>query len=455
MYSSYYNTILKKKCYLSYIIFFVFLNKRHWIFFLLKTFYIFFSRFLQLYRQKFSKKKITFFYFLKRYKKVFNFIKLVYLHKIFLSFDTYSYSTIYFTLKRFFIFFKLFLFNIYHSHFLNSYKSVSYIRNKDLYSISKSNYFKQYDSLSSFIKNKLFFYYLYKKDKQLFFYSYTYFDSSLCETYNNKLLFNKDYNFLNLLFKRDNIFKRNKFSFFYNKPIYYNVNKYFINSICSSSIGKYSFLLLNNILNTKKYYFFFFYNCFLMNFLFKIYNNVDFYKKKESYFLYIIDYSLSDSYKGIFSSPKSFLITFINECKLHLKKGKLMSALSSKSTLFSYNIFSFFIYKKLYSIIKKKKIFNSIDWYHICNYYYNKVLILKNLILLLFMTFFTNEVSYDSFKYCLLYKELNYFNLIKNTSINKSNTMYEKYNYNSIKKDNIYLKKISIIHNNLIKNSTL
>lgn len=450
-YSNNYINLLKKTNYLSYLIFILFINSKHWIFLLFNNIYTFFNKLISFNKKQI--KELNSLNFISFFKKTnLNFNRCLFLNKIIIKLIKLKNINIYLfiynliiTLKKLFVNISTYFFNIFFKD----------IKVKEIFNF-KNNL--KIDNKNLNIDKKISFYYLNNVNNNFFTTKYYFFDNFFYNyPLSNKISLYNINNFLNSIFNINK--ERNNVIIKYNNITIRNVFIYIENNIkwfsysCLNKLSLlYDFTFINNT-------FFMYINSIYFNILNIINKTINF-SSKTSFFLKLTNYKKKDNiinisinynlYNNILLKKEYYLKTSYKLLNQKILNYEKLSLFNTEKTSFIINNDLFYFLKKNISLIGNE------NWILLCNYYYNNIIYFKNIVLYLFYLTNTNQSKLTFFRYYLLYNDINFNTLINNNFFNNEYLKKDKINfllkskYNSFlnTESEYYIKKYIITKNN-------
>ena len=418
-YSNNYINLLKKTNYLSYLIFILFINSKHWIFLLFNNIYTFFNKLISFNKNQIKESKsLNFIFFLK--KTNLNFNRCLFLNKIISKLIRWTNINIYFFIHNLIITFTKLFVNI-STYFFNIF--FKDIKIKEIPNLENNL------KININIDNKISFYYLNNVNVNFLTTKFSFLDDFSYDSYSSKKIsLNNIHNLFNSILNTKKEINNSLIN--YNNIIIKNVFTFIENHIRSSNFTSFnhlSFLYDFSFMNKSAL-------LYINSIYFSIFNilkqkiNIS---SKTSFFLKLTNYNLKDSLTYICVNNKLYK-------NIILKKEyslKISNELFNQK-IFNYNKLSFFKAEKtsfiinndLFYFLKKNiSLIGNVNWILLCNYYYNNIINFKNIFLYLFYltNFKQNKLTF--FKYYLLYNDINFDNIIN------KNFFYNEY----LKKDKV------------------
>jgi hypothetical protein len=301
-----------------------------------------------MFKPIFNTEKITIFVFFKRYHLYFvlNRIKNIhnYLNSITLS------NNIYFLLKKLFYLFKVSVLKVYTKLFLNTFNN--FIDYKKFSNFQYNKSYSQLNTFSTLLSKRLSFYFIYKRNKNIFIYNNLYFEPFLYNYSGNT--FKKNYSsFINSFLKKA---PYNTFNTFISTSNNFTINYYYlkiINTFMKDSIYdlktlflNHKYVLINLFLNNT---FTFLYLCKHNN-----YSSNNYYK-----FLYFLNYNLKDDYNKLppITQRVSYLVEILTN-KIKIKKINNNDSNINKSFLLN-NILNYLVFSNVFKFSRYKYLYTS------------------------------------------------------------------------------------------------
>lgn len=445
-YSNNYINLLKKTNYLSYLIFILFINSKHWIFLLFNNIYMFFNKLISFNKNQIKESKnLNFITFFK--KTNLNFNRCLFLNKIINKLVIWKKINIYFfiynlilTLKKLFVNISTYFFNIFFKD----------IKIKDIYNSKKH---LKIDITNLNIDKKISFYYLNNINNNFFTNKFSLFDDFFYYYYlSNKISLynlNKYFNFFFNIKKECN-----------NKIIKYNyitIKNVFI--YLEKNIRSFGLSIMNNYLFINNNYVFL-YIISLYYYIFNIIKQTININTKTSFFFLLTNYNLKDNINDLHINNLLYYNIISKKEPSFKISNKLFNQKifnSEKESFLNTEKISFIISNDILYFLKKNiSLIGNKNWVLLCNYYYNNIVYFKNMFIYLFYLTNINNNKLTFFKYYLLYNDINFNSLInKNFFINEdfkkekiSKLLKSKYNLFLNTESEYNIKKYIITKNN-------